>query len=263
MANMTKTSLVSVVIPVYNGEQYISSCLDNLMNQSYKNLEIIVINDGSSDNSEQIIKNYPVKLISLTSNSGISIARNRGIDTAKGEFIHFMDVDDSINSDYYKEMVDAITETNADIACSGMLNEPKPHRTMLFKEREIFITTEAKFKATNVGKWGFSVRYLFKTDFLKKYNLKFIEGRLIEDLPFSISAVFFANKLVTVPGAIYSYILRQNSVTTQRNSSFRRKRRRDLRFAKEFRHKFAREHNFKIPYVPTGRFALFFVKWFT
>jgi glycosyltransferase involved in cell wall biosynthesis len=260
---MTKTPLVSVIIPVYNGERYISSCLDDLMNQSYKNLEIIVINDGSTDNSEQIIKNYPVQLNSLPINSGISIARNRGIDTAKGEFIHFMDVDDSINNDYYKEMVDAITETDAEIACSGMLNEPKPHRTILFKERDIFITTEEKLKVTNVGKWGFSVRYLFKTDFLKKYNLRFIEGRLIEDLPFSLSAVFFANKLVTVPNAVYTYILRQNSVTTKRNYSFRSKRHRDLRFAKEFRHKFAREHNFKIPYVPTGRFSLFFVKWFT
>lgn len=260
---MTKTYLISVIIPVYNGGFYIDSCLKCLMNQTYKNLEIIVINDGSTDNSEQTIKKYPVHLISLPNNSGISVARNRGIDTAKGEYIHFMDVDDSINKDYYNKMLEAITEADADIACSGMVNEPKPHRTMLFKRREILKTTEDKLKITNVGKWGFSVRYLFKTDFLKKYNLRFIEGRLIEDLPFSLSAVFFANKLVTVPNAIYTYILRQNSVTTKRDSSFRKKRHRDLRFAREYRHKFAREHNFKIPHVPTGRLSLFFVKWFT
>ena len=79
-----------------------------------------------------------------------------------------MDVDDSINKDYYNKMLEAITEADADIACSGMVNEPKPHRTMLFKKRKILKTTEDKLKITNVGKWGFSVRYLFKTDFLKK-----------------------------------------------------------------------------------------------
>lgn len=255
--------LVSVIIPVYNGEAYIQECIENMLGQSYDNLEIIIVDDGSVDSSTDIAAKYPITLIRLSINSGISVARNRGMDEANGEYIHFMDVDDSINTDFYNEMVAAITETNSDIACCGMVNEPKPHRTIVFKERMELITITDKLKATNVGKWGFSVRYLFKKSLLEQNKLRFIEGRLIEDLPFSLPAVYYSKKLVTVPNAIYIYLLRENSVMTNRDRSHRKRKHQDLRYAKELRHKFAREHKFRIPGVPTGFFALFFVKWFT
>jgi glycosyltransferase involved in cell wall biosynthesis len=260
---MEKDPLISVVIPVYNGEQYVASCLDNMMVQSYKNLEIIVVDDGSVDKSAEITQKYPVKLISHGENRGLSAARNTGIDTAQGEYIHFMDVDDSINNDYYREMVKAITETGADIACSGVINEPKPHRSILFKEQILLTTVPNKLKATNVGKRGYVWRYLFSVNLLKKHNLRFEEGRFIEDLLFSLPAVYLSGKIVTVPNAIYRYILRENSIMTKKEKSHRKKRRKDLRYVKEFRHNFAREHKFRIPGVPTGKFSLFFVKWFT
>jgi glycosyltransferase involved in cell wall biosynthesis len=260
---MEKNPLISVVIPVYNGEQYVASCLNTMMSQSYKNLEIIVVDDGSVDKSAEITRKFPVKLISHEKNRGLSAARNTGFDAAKGEYIHFMDVDDSINNDYYGAMVTAITETGADIACSGVINEPKPHRTILFKEQILLTTVSDKLRATNVGKRGYVWRYLFSVDFLKKTNLRFEEGRFIEDLLFSLPAIYFSGKIVTVPHAIYRYILRENSIMTKKEKCHRQKRHKDLRYVKEFRHNFAREHKFRIPGVPTGKFSLFFVKWFT
>lgn len=258
-----KEPLISVIIPIYNGESYVKGCIENMLEQSYRNLEIIVVDDGSTDNSTKIAEKYPVKIVSLGKNHGLSAARNTGIENAKGEYIHFMDVDDAINLDFYKEMAVAITETDADIACCGMINELKPHRTILFSERVLLTSTADKLKITNVGKWGFSVRYLFKMSFLKTHNLQFEIGRLVEDLPFSLSAVYYSKKLVIVPNAVYTYIRRENSIMTRKDKAHRKKKHQDLRYVKEFRHKFARQHNFKIPGVPTGRFSLFFVKWFT
>lgn len=258
-----KNPLVSVIIPVYNGEQYIDDCIQQMLSQSYENLEIIVVNDGSTDKTGQLAQSYPVKLIEFSQNKGNSIGKNTGLEAATGEYVHFMDVDDAINPDFYQNMVSAIIETGADIACGGIINQSKPHRTMLIPERTVYYSTEDKLKATNVGRWGYTVRYLLRKEFLKEHNLRFEEGRFIEDLPFSLAAIYFSKSMVMVPGATYTYIRRENSIMTTRTKAHRKKRHRDLRHAKEVRHRFARKHKFKIPGVPTGLFSLFFVKWFT
>jgi glycosyltransferase involved in cell wall biosynthesis len=260
---MEKETLISVIIPVYNGEKYIAQCLENMLCQTHKNLEIIVVNDGSTDKSEEIAEKYPVKIVRFETNRGLAAARNAGMDIASGKYLHFMDVDDEINDVFYEKMIAAARETCADMACSGIINEPKPHRTMLYSEQTVVSEMDEKLKITRVGKWGFSVRYLFRVEFLKNHWLHFEEGRLIEDLPFSLPAVFFAEKLVVVPGAIYRYILRENSIMTKKDKNHRKKRHIDRRHAMEFRHHFARQYHFKIPGVPTNRFSLFFVKWFT
>ena len=117
-----KNNLVSVIVPVYNGEKYVATCLENLLNQTYNNLEIIVVDDGSMDKSAELAACYPVRIISHEHNKGLSAARNTGIDNATGDFIHFMDVDDLLNTDFYKKMVEAIVVTDADIACSSVIN---------------------------------------------------------------------------------------------------------------------------------------------
>ncbi|MDR1743337.1 MAG: glycosyltransferase [Dysgonamonadaceae bacterium] len=252
---MKKEPVVTVVVPVFNGEQYIKSCLDNMMLQTYKKLDIIVVDDGSVDKSADIVREYPVRLIQHEKNRGLSAARNTGIDAAKGEYIHFMDADDSINADYYKEMVAAITETDADMACGGMINEKKRYKTQLFKKRKVYTKTQDKLKVTYVGKWGYVWRYLFKFDFLKQNNLRFEEGRLIEDLTFSIPAVYYANKLVTVPHTAYSYYHRENSIMTCKDAKHRIKRRKDWEHARDFRDEFSKEKGIKLPGVHTGKMA--------
>ncbi|MFN0291792.1 glycosyltransferase family 2 protein [Pedobacter helvus] len=261
---MNSGPLVSVVIPVYNGQQYVKPCLDMMMAQSYKNLEIIVIDDGSVDQSSAMTEAYPVKLIKHDKNRGLSAARNTGIDAAQGKYIHFMDVDDEINAGYYSALVEAITETGADVACGGMINETKNYKTWLFKKREVFTDTSGKLKATFVGKWGYVWRYLFRLDFLKQHQLRFEEGRFIEDLMFSLPAIFYAEKVVVVPGAEYLYYQRENSIMTRKDAAHRKKRREDHNHTKAYRAAFCREHHIKIPGLDTGRAAYILrkvVKW--
>lgn len=252
---MAAYPLVSVVIPVYNGAQYVKPCLEMMLGQTYKNLEIIVVDDGSKDDSSKIAGKYPVKLVRLSENRGLSAARNTGIDMASGEYIHFMDVDDAINKEYYEKLVEAITATESDIACGGMLNEKVRYKTQHFKTRKEYTDTYDKLKVTYVGKWGYVWRYLFRLDFIKEQNLRFEEGRFIEDLTFSLPAVFHAKKLVVVPNTEYYYYYRENSIMTNRDKAHREKRHQDWMHTKAFRRKFAEDHGIKIPGVDIDRFA--------
>lgn len=255
---------ISVIIPVYNGERYVAECLDGMLRQTRKELELIVVNDGSTDNSLEIAKSYPVRVISFEENRGLAAALNAGMDAATGDYLHFMDVDDEVNDEFYELMAAAAVDTDADVVCGGMVNEPKPHRSTTFDERRVLVSVEDKLRVTNVARWGYKVRYLFRVAFLRERNLRFEEGRLIEDMPFSLQAIYFADKVVLVPGAVYTYKLREGSIMQTSSREHRRRRHRDHRHAKEVRHNFARTHSFKIPGVPTkGALSLFYVKWLT
>lgn len=253
--------LISVVVPVYNGQRYVETCLGALLKQTYKNLEIIVINDGSTDDSAALVQEFPVKLINLEKNSGLSVARNTGMDAATGKFIHFMDVDDVVNPDYYQLMHAAICDANADIACSEIINKARPQKSQRFKKQRIYTATHEKLEATYVGKMGFVWRYLFKLDFLKEHALRFQEGRLMEDLMFSLPAVYFAQKVVVVPKAEYTYCHQENSIMTNKDAAHRKKRHEDWQHATDAMMEFANKHNFKIPGVTTGKLRYIIKKW--
>jgi len=119
-----QNELISVIVPIYNGENYIEECIASILKQSYQNLEVILINDGSSDNSGDICDNYAkhdcrVKVIHKE-NGGASSARNAGLDVAKGEFVAFVDSDDHLmDADMYKRLHKRMTETGADICVCG------------------------------------------------------------------------------------------------------------------------------------------------
>jgi CDP-glycerol glycerophosphotransferase len=237
-----------------------------MMRQTHPDLEVIVVNDGSTDRTVEIAERYPsVRIVCFERNLGPSAARNAGIDAATGEYLHFMDVDDAINDEFYERMAAAVLETGADVACAELVNQPKPHRTTRIAEQRVLTSVDDKMRETNVGRWGYSVRYLFRVAFLREHELRFEQGRLIEDMPFSLRAVYFAGAVVMVPGALYTYVLQPGSIMQNRDPEHRRRRHRDLRHAKEVRHNFAREHGFRIPGVPTwaGPLSLFYVKWFT
>ena len=115
--------LVSVIIPAYNIEDYIGRCLDSIISQTYKNLEIIVVDDGSRDYTGEILDNYAKKdrriKVIHKENGGVSSARNKGIEAAEGDYIGFIDGDDLIEPEMYKTLVDLLEEENADIAHCG------------------------------------------------------------------------------------------------------------------------------------------------
>lgn len=258
---MSDIPLVSVIVPVYNGEEYVNRCIENLKSQSYDNLEIIVVDDGSTDLTRSISESHSIRVLHQ-SNQGVSSARNVGIAAAKGVFIHFMDVDDQINVDYYKNMVNALMRTGADLGCSGMVNEKFKHKTILFKKRETLTTTHDKLTQTYVGKWGYVWRFVFRTDFLRSHRLFFEEGKIVEDIMVSLPAVFFAKKMVVVPDAVYTYNFREDSQISTKDTEKAEMRHRDWLHAKEQMLSFADKHGFKIPGVNSGHLRYFIWKFF-
>lgn len=134
--------MVSVIIPVYNTEKYIKKCLRSVVQQSYKELEIIIINDGSTDASLDICKKLAIEdnriqIISIE-NSGVSKARNQGLLLAKGEYVCFVDADDYIDRDYIEKYVKIAFETNADIVIGGILEE-KNGKTVAIRNKNLVI----------------------------------------------------------------------------------------------------------------------------
>lgn len=119
---------LSVIVPVYNTEEYLPACIDSLLNQTYKNLEVICVNDGSKDNSLSILNQYKEKdnrvVVIDKQNGGVSSARNVGISAATGDYISFLDSDDYIDLDAYESCMDKIVNTNADILTFGYTQEP-------------------------------------------------------------------------------------------------------------------------------------------
>lgn len=245
------TPLITVVIPVYNGEKFIKECLENVLSQSYKQLEIIVINDGSTDKSAEIAAQYTVKIVNHEKNSGLSAARNTGIANATGDYIHFMDVDDQLNTDFYSAMAKAIVETDSDIACSGVIHEQARYKTQLFKKQKVYTSTNDKLRATYVGKWGYVWRYLYRLNFIRQNNLRFEVGRFVEDLSFSLPSLYYAKKIVVVPGAEYLYKYVETSIINKSDKAHQARVKEDARHAKRVILDFAEKHNFKIPGLNT------------
>lgn len=244
---MEKSILISVIVPAYNAEKYISQCFDSLLSQTHKNIEIIVVDNGSTDNTEQIVKKYSsVKYIRLQKND-VSAARNTGFNAATGKYIHFMDADDLVPLDFYEKMAQAAQETDAEMACCGFIFERYPEQSQHISHKLLLSCTEDKILMTNVCNYGACWKYLYKRTFLKEKHLYFEEGRIAaEDRIFSLQTVFFANKIVLVPDTVYIYKNRKNAITTTRNVEFIRKRRADRKYAEQFQKDFAQRHNFSL-----------------
>lgn len=142
--------LISVVIPVYNSEEYLTKCLDSIVNQTYKNIEIIILNDGSTDNSKQIIKSYKNKYSNIRfydkENTGVSDTRNQGIKYSRGDYIMFLDADDWIDSSYIEKCVDNLKNQKVDILLTAYIRE-YPHKSVknnIFAQKKILCLEKEK-----------------------------------------------------------------------------------------------------------------------
>ncbi len=213
---------ISVIVPVYNTEKYLANCLDSIINQTYKNLEIIVINDGSTDNSKAILNKYAQKeprlKIIVQKNQGLSGARNSGLKIASGDFITFIDSDDMVEPKMFEKMLDALQETNADVAvCSfkeifpdGTIN----HFNNNHYPQTVF-STEPALKAM-LKEEGFMISAtmkLFPRAFFE--HTKFPLGKLHEDVGMTYKLIQKAQKIVFLPDEFYLYVHHENSIINQ------------------------------------------------
>ena len=204
---------ISIIIPAYNSENYIARCIESVINQSYSNLEIIIINDGSKDKSMSILKKYEKKdsriILIDQKNKGVALTRNRGIEVASGKYLMFIDNDDYIDLDYIKEMHSAIE--NSDIVIGGYkrVNDNK----ILFKKN----IKNIKFGIyENVAPWG----KLIKREFLIRNDIKFYNYSIGEDIIFNLKLYSSTNKIVISKSTGYNWYYNSISVSNTSQKSF-------------------------------------------
>lgn len=214
-----KNPVVSIIVPVYNTERYIARCLNSLLTQTFGDIEIIVINDGSTDKSLDVIKKLKeeddrIKIIDQP-NQKQGAARNKGLEAAKGDFIAFVDADDWVDIDYIEKMLNCIKRHNTDIAAASSVrikSSGKFRRYSNFKE-EIFYTGFNNLAKTlkmpsHWQVWGI----LYKKEVL--VGLRFEENVYYEDPEFLTKALHNTKSLITVPGVKYYYFV--NHFSTMR-----------------------------------------------
>jgi len=213
--NVDKLPAVSVIVPVYNVEPWLARCLDSLLEQTIKNIEIICVDDKSTDGSLKILWEYEkkdsrIKVITQEKNSGVSVARNAGLVIATGEYIGFVDPDDFIDSDFYEKLYGCATLTNADIIKGEMFVVNYSGKKMLFGPSLIDIN---KNKANLYYAFTSAI---YKHSFIIENKLDFPVGIITsEDVVFLTKAVFSANKIELVKNTYYHYIRQEGSADSR------------------------------------------------
>lgn len=212
--------LFSVIVPVYNAEKTISKTIDSILQQSYKNFELILINDGSKDNSLSVCLNYKkkdsrVKVLDFP-NGGVACARNRGLRVAQGERICFVDADDSVLSDWLKCYSEY---SDADLMIEGHVAVTEKGKTNNSDDDELFIGErfiEGIEKVSRGGRLNMPWNKCYKREIIQENNLKFMEGcDLFEDLIFTLQYIQKATSLRLISYCGYEY-LQINSVLTRK-----------------------------------------------
>lgn len=219
--------LISVIVPVYKVENFLDRCVDSLINQTYKNIEIILVDDGSPDKCPQICEewarqDYRVKVIHKE-NGGLSDARNKGLESAKGKYICFVDSDDYVNKTFVENLYKTLINNNVNIACIGLQefnDDTCPENDKFYDNKtEVFETEEA-------------IRYLFGSEKYQNYawnkiylkdlfnDVKYPKGRKMEDLGTTYLLFDKCKKIAYNPARLYYYYQRENSILHQVNHQF-------------------------------------------
>ncbi len=211
---------ISVLVPVYNSEKYLTRCIESILNQTYKNIELIIVNDGSNDKSYEIIEEYKkrdnrIKALH-TENKGVSYARNLGLDSASGDFLAFVDSDDYIDEDYLETLYKYLKNENADISmcnCKFIEENLNKSYTKTFGINNILVMNNEEavenlfyYNYMRHSPWG----KLYKKDIFEGCRYKI--NRQYEDLELTYKLFLKAKKLVYIPECKYNYLLRKGSI---------------------------------------------------
>ena len=212
--------LISIIVPVYNVEPYLSKCVDSLLAQTHKNLEILLIDDGSTDRSGELCDEYAEKdsriVVVHQSNAGQGSARNHGISIARGDFIGFVDSDDWIALDMYEVLLSSLQRNDCDIAVCGRFNVKNDvaiESTAFHVSEEIVMDTEEAIQRflTYRAIDSSSCDKLYKHEILK--DVRYPLGYICEDVPFVYDALAKAKKVVHCAKPLYYYFQRSGSTS--------------------------------------------------
>lgn len=212
---------VSVIIPVYNGGKYIGKCLDTLLNQTLSEIEIVVVNDGSKDNTDEIVSKYAkehkdkIKYISIP-NGGVSAARNLALQNASGDYITFCDCDDYVEPDMCEELYNKAVSTNAEVVVSGYFSENEKGHYVCYglEYMEKFSHSLEERPDILFVSNPFVHNKLFARSLIEKSGIKFEKYKIFEDMLFAYSLMLLANKIEKVNKPFYHYIRRKSDSVT-------------------------------------------------
>ena len=217
---MSQETLLSVIIPVYNVEEYLAKCVDSILNQTYRNLEVILVNDGSKDGSGSICDDFVQKdsrvRVIHKENGGLSSARNAGMDAAKGEYISFIDSDDWIETDSYEHLLGLMEKYQVKLVCGGNwdVDGATGEKTLGICPKKEELVTGEEF----VGKmflWdgcdSSVCDKIFHRSLLE--NFRFPEGQVSEDVAITYKIVLGAERAVLSEYPFYNYYHRVGSIS--------------------------------------------------
>ena len=217
---MSRKDLISVIVPVYNVDKYLPKCIDSIINQTYKNLEIILIDDGSTDSSPKICDEYMNKdsriIVIHKDNGGLSSARNKGIEVAKGNLICFIDSDDYLELNMLEELKNNMDKYDSDIACCNFYDIKNEVSSLRIKkdtniefvssEKEKFINIQNEYSPLTYYAWN----KLYKKEIFN--NIRFPEGRLYEYTYILCDIFDKANRISFTLKPLYNYVYRSSSL---------------------------------------------------
>ena len=215
-----KNELISVIVPIYNVEKYLPKCIDSIINQTYKNIEIILIDDGSTDSCGLICDKYKKidnRIVVIHSdNNGLSSARNKGLDIAKGNYISFVDSDDYLETDMFLKLKNNMERNNSEISICNVyyvkddnreiVNKISSNKEYVFDNKEKFKCIQNEFGSIIVYAWN----KLYKRNIFD--NIRYPEGRIYEDSYILCDILDKANKISFTLKPLYNYVYRENSI---------------------------------------------------
>lgn len=213
---------VSVIVPVYNSEDYVYECLRSLGKQTLKEIEFIVIDDGSLDGSLEIMKNFMKKdkrfRVYSQDNKGVGKTRNRGLELARGEYVGFVDSDDFVNEDYFLKLYEGAKKYDADVSVIEKVTRFDHKQVQTnntfggdYLQKGVEVIDDMSYLVGNMGQqWD----KIYKKSFLVEHNIRCLERRLwFEDEWFSSLGALYAKKIAFVKGAQYFYRYNASGIT--------------------------------------------------
>lgn len=220
---MTNGAMVSIIVPVYRVEREIERCIKSLINQTYQNIQILLIDDGSPDKCPEICDDFALHYENIKcyhkKNGGLSDARNMGLINAEGKYILFVDSDDYLELDACEKLIDVIENSDVDFVV-GALREIRGDKMSYQRHSNVLEKREYKIKEFIIksiiaNEWyAPAVLNLYKRDFLIDNNLFFVKDRIYEDIEMLPRVYLAAKKVAYLDYAFYNYILRDNSIMT-------------------------------------------------
>ena len=234
---MEEKDLVSVIVPIYNISRYLIPCIESIIAQSYKHIEIILVDDRSTDDSYEIMQCYGkldsrIKILQNDVNSGISISRNNGISIAKGKYIAFVDGDDWVHVSYIETMLSVLLEKNVDLCVTSVLLYHDRKETVLTQKSIYYDNTllanlynekiNPEIMIHHIGLVSdMAYAKLYRSDIIKQNQIEFPTGLCYEDIVFNLQYLYYSTSVIVIPDRLYFYrINRQGSIQYSSRKAF-------------------------------------------